>query len=220
MKISKSILIVAVVLLNSSGFTQTKKELIDQVASQKVTIDSLKKVVANFENIVENRDRSINILKADTKEWREEKGNYVLKIREMDGKVADMRKQTKIGKSKMITLSNSRPTLKVPEGKYWVLNQFITDYMTDLVADSTGNMVGEEIHIFLRKINNDVLTDTSKNQFGPQVYSSVNSGSSMQFPITLTAGTSFSIVVMKGKMGALSEYAGKVHCTYVEKDVL
>jgi uncharacterized coiled-coil protein SlyX len=220
MKILRNILIVGAVILNSSGFTQTKKELIDQVARQKVTIDSLNKVIANFENIVENRDRSINILKADTKEWKEERGNYVLKIREMDGKVADMRKQTKLGKSKMITLSNSRPTLKVPEGKYWVLNQFITDYMVDLVADSTGKMVGEEVHIFLRKINNDVLTDPSKNQYGPQVYSSVNSGSSMQFPITLTAGTSFSIVVMKGKMGALTEYGGKVHCSYFEKDVL
>jgi len=220
MKILKSILIVGAVLLNSVGFTQTKKELIDQVARQKVTIDSLNKVVANFENIVENRDRSINILKADTKEWKEEKGNYVLKIREMDKKVSHMRRQTKFGKPKMITLSNSRPTLKVPEGKYWVLNQFITDYLVDLVADSTGNLVGEEIHVFLRKINNDILTDASKNQFGPQVYSSVNSGSSMQFPITLTAGTSFSIIVMKGKMGALSEYGGKVHCSYFEKDVL
>lgn len=218
MKILKSILIVGAVLLNSSGFTQTKKELIDQVARQKVTIDSLKKVVANFENIVENRDRSIKILKGDTKEWKDEKGNYVLKIREMDGKVAEMRQQTKTGKSKMITLSNNRSTLKVPEGKYWVINQFITDYIVNLAADSTGKMVGEEIHIFLRKINTDVLTDPSKNMYGPQVYSSVNSGSSMQFPIILTEGTSFSIIVMKGKMDALTEYNGKVHCTYYEKD--
>ena len=199
-------------------FSQSKTELVAQIEAQQKSIDSLKKVIANFDNIVENRDRSISFLKMDIEELNKEKTELNTKIRAKNAELVQLRKHALTGTPKLITLNNTRANLTIPVGKHWVINQFIADYVSEVEKDSLGNFVGTEIHVFIRTLNDATLTDVSANKFGPQLYSSIASNHSIQFPLVLTEGTKFSIVVFKGKIGALTEHPGNVVCSYIEKD--
>lgn len=210
-----------VVLFLFSGFgmhAQTKTEMQIQIDKQIKSIDSLKAIVTNQENIIENRDRSITILKEDIAKGVTEVETLNGKIRQKNSELVMLRNYNKSGVAKKVTMNNTRATWTVPAGKHWVINQFISDYITDLTKDSLGNMVGKEVHVFLKSINSTTLTDISKNQYGPQIYSSIASNHTIQFPLVLTQNTSFSIVVYKGSLGALELCASDVVCTYFEKD--
>lgn len=214
----KRTLFFLLILGGSWTFAQTKAELQAQIDKQARAIDSLNAVIVNYENIVENRDRSIKFLNMDVEECKKEQETLNTKIRQKNTELVKLRNQNKAGEVKKVTMNNTRASWTVPAGKHWVINQFIGDYITDLTQDSTGNWLGKEIHVFLKSINNTTLTDASKNMFGPQVFSSVAANQTMQFPIIFTENTSFSIVVYKGSWGALELYDGSVVCTYYEKD--
>ena len=198
---------------------QTKTEMQAQIDKQTRTIDSLKAVIANDQNIIENRDRSLMILKEDIAKGATEIENLNGKIRQKNSELVTLRNYNKSGVAKKVTMSNARASWTVPAGKHWLVNQFIGDYMVDLAKDSlTGNLVGKEVHVFLKSINGTVLTDISKNMYGPQVYSSIASNHSIQFPLVLTQNTIFAIEVYKGKLGALELCDAAIVCTYFEKD--
>lgn len=209
-----TILLIQAVISNA----QTKPELQAQIERQTKTIDSLKAITANQENIIENRDRSIRFLNEDITKLKTEKEELNGKIRQKNGELIQLRNQNKSGVAKKIILNNTRATLTVPEGKYWVINQFIADYITDLQRDSLGNMTGKEIHIFLKSINNITLTDPSKNLYGPQVYCSSTPNHTITFPLIFTEKTIFTIALYKGNYNALEPYDGNVVCTYYEKE--
>lgn len=202
----------------TSVFSQSKTELVAQIEAQQKSIDSLKKVIANFDNIVENRDRSISYLKMDIEDLNKEKTELNTKIRAKNAELVQLRKHALTGTPKLMTLNNTRANLTIPAGKHWVINQFIADYVSDVEKDSAGNFVGTEIHVFIKTLNDETLTDISAKKLGPQVYSSVANNHSIQFPLVLTEGTKFSIIVLKGKIGALTEHPGNVICSYIEKD--
>ncbi len=206
-------------VLPLSLHAQTKKELMDQVDQQKSTIDSLQKVIANFENIVENRDRSINILKEDRNTLGQEILDFQALVRAQRVDIAKLKKQTEIGTAKVIQLDNKIARLKVKEGKIWTINQIICDYTTGVTVDSLGNPVIEEVHIFFKSINGEMLTDISQNKFGPQIYSSLHPEHSLRFPITFSAGESFGIQIFKGPLNNLKPLDAKVICSYTEKDI-
>jgi hypothetical protein len=210
-----------VVLFLFSGLAvnaQTKVEMQAQIDKQTRSIDSLKGVIANQENIIENRDRSIMILKEDIAKGATEVETLTGKIRQKNSELVMLRNYNKSGVAKKVTMNNARASWVVPAGKHWVINQFIGDYITDLVKDSSGNMVGKEIHVFLKSINSTTLTDITKNQFGPQVYSSIASNHTIRFPLILTENTSFSIIVCKGPLNAMELCDAGIVCTYFEKD--
>jgi hypothetical protein len=215
----KKIILPALLVLCSAWTTaQTKTEMQAQIDKQIKSIDSLKLIIANQENIIENRDRSIKFLQEDVAEAEKEKEVLNGKIRQKNSELVSLRNQNKSGVAKKVTMNNTRASWTVPAGKHWVINQFMGDYITDLVKDSLGIFHGKEIHVFLKTINGTTLTDLSKNQLGPQIYSSIASNHTIQFPVVMTENTSFSIVVCKGALNALELCDGNVVCTYFEKD--
>lgn len=214
----KIILPALLVLCTAFTIAQTKTEMQAQIDKQIKSIDSLKLIIANQENIIENRDRSIKFLQEDVAEAEKEKEVLNGKIRQKNSELVSLRNQNKSGVAKKVTMNNTRASWTVPAGKHWVINQFIGDYITDLVKDSLGIFHGKEIHVFLKTINGTTLTDLSKNQLGPQIYSSIASNHTIQFPVVMTENTSFSIVVCKGALNALELCDGNVVCTYFEKD--
>lgn len=205
-------------LVGLLSFSQTKKELEDAIARKNASIDSLNKVIANMENIIENRDRSIKILNEDVitlkEDWQEENQGR----RKAEGEVNKLLKQSATGTAKIMYMSNVKNILKVPEGKYWVMHQFMSDFSGGMSTDSTGITTVDEVHVFLKEINGTVLTDPSKNLYGPKLFSSLHPEQMIICPLLFTEGTQFKIEVYKGKIGALSLYEGKVYCTYTEKD--
>ena len=212
-------LLITLLFIPFALYSQTKKELMDQVAKQQTTIDSLKKVNANFENIVENRDRSIDILKEDRITLGNEILDFQALVRAQRVDIAKLKKQTEIGNAKVIQLDNKIARLKVKEGKSWTINQIICDYTTGITLDSLGNPIIEEIHIFFKSINGEMLTDIEQKKFGPQIYSSLHPEHSLRFPITFSAGESFGIQIFKGPLSNLKPYDAKVICSYTEKDL-
>ena len=212
-------LLIAFLIIPFSLYSQTKKELIDQVAKQKVTIDSLQKVVANFDNIVENRDRSIDILQEDRTTLGTEILDFQALVRAQRVDIAKLKKQAETGTAKVIQLDNKLARLKIKEGKTWTINQIICDYTTGVTIDSLGQPIIEEIHIFFKSINGEMLTDIAQNKFGPQLYSSLHPEHSLRFPITFSAGESFGIQIFKGPLNNLQPHNAKVICSYTEKDI-
>ncbi len=218
MKAFKIILVLGIALANSFTFAQTKKELLNQVEAQNKTIDSLNAVIENLDNIVETRDRTIKFLREDKTNLNTTIESLNQKIDAKNSEIFRLSKQAATGVGKMKLVNNKRPILKVPEGKYWVINQFIADYITDVSKDSLGIYSGEEVHVFVKSINDDILTKPSEGVFGPQVYSSINSNHTIPFPMILTENTKLTLIVMKGSFGSMTEYPGNVYCSLTEKD--
>ncbi|UKN00441.1 hypothetical protein K6119_11930 [Paracrocinitomix mangrovi] len=214
----KKLLIAIVILASGTSFAQTKKELEDKVQQQQKTIDSLKAVLENMENIVENRDRSIKLLRENREEMKSDIILWDKKVKEKDAEIIKLRKQNQTGKATLMTLNNGRATLKVPEDQYWILNQFIADYTSGITTDTSGNKIVEEVHVYLKSIDDKVLTDIDKDLYGPKLYSSTHPEQSMQFPIFLMANTRFTIAVYKGTIGNLTPYEGNVYCSYTKKE--
>lgn len=171
-----------------------------------------------MENIIENRDRSVKLMQDHRDEIKDERDLMENKMRQKNTELIRMRKQFASGTYKIMTLSNNRSTLKVKEGKYWTINQFMADYTSGITTDTTGKVITEEVHVFLKSIDDNVLTDTSKNMYGPKLYSSLHPEHTIQFPIVLTENVRFSIIVLKGEMGSLKPYAADVQCSFSEKD--
>jgi hypothetical protein len=203
----------------SGSFAQTKKELIDQIAKQQKTIDSLNAVISNMENIIENRDRSIQIYVADEEKLKKGLSDHNIALENARNQTASLRRQNAYGQAKMISMSNNRSVLKVKEGMVMTVNQFMGDYTASVSTDSTGNPVLEEIHVFIKEINGTVLTDIASKKFGPKLYSSLHPEASIHLPMVLPAGNVFKIAVFKGTVGNLTPYDGAVLCSYTEKEV-
>ncbi len=211
------VFILTLLLIPLAGFSQTKKELADKVNRLEKTIDSLQGIVDNQENIIENRDRTVLLTKQHRAEMMEDRDKALYKFSVIEKKLAKLERETKMGSATMVTLANNRNIIKVKEGKTYTLNQIISDYSAGIVTDSLGNEQIEEIHIFVRAINGEVLTDVDKGLYGPQVYSSTHPEHAISFPIVLTEGTSFSVILMKGSMDKLTPYDGRVYCSYTIK---
>lgn len=214
------IVFISVILLafTNECFAQSKTEMQAQIDQLKKSLDSCKMVIANLENIIETRDRSIRFLNEDVAKVEKEKEELNAKIRQKNGELITLRSQNKLGEAKKITLSNTRATLTVPAGKYWSINQFICDFATDFAKDSLGVTTYKNVHVFLKSMNGTVLTDLTQKMLGPQIYSSSNPEHCIQFPILLTENTTFSIIITKGNYQALEPYDGIAICTYFEKD--
>ena len=211
-------LLVLFLFFASPSFGQTKTELQMQIDKQKKSIDSLHLVIANLDNTIENRDRTVKFCYDEKVELNKTIDDLNLKIRGKNAELITLRKQAHIGTAKKVTMNNTRSMWTVPEGKHWVINQFMSDYITDVAADSTGVFHGSAIFVFLKTINGVTLSDAAQGQYGTLRYSSMTPYQTIQFPIIFTAKTSFSIVVYKGQVGALMEYTGDVVCTYFEHE--
>jgi hypothetical protein len=217
--IGRKIIVVLIVLfISGMGFSQTKTELQAKIDQQTKTIDSLKAIVANNENVIETRDRSIKFLQEDKVELNKKLEEQTNVVRAKNTEIAGLRAQNATGVAKKVTLTNTKSSMTVPAGKHWVINQFIGDYLSPPTTDSTGAVIpGSEIFVFLKTLNGETLTDPAQGKYGPLLYSSMTPYQTILYPLILTEGTSFSIVVYKGSVGALLQYEGGVVCSYWEK---
>lgn len=213
----KAIILSLVSLFAVAGFAQTKKELQDKIDSQQSTIDSLVKVIENMENIIENRDRSVKISKQHRLEMKEEKEAAIAQMQRQELRIYELEAQNRPGTAKLISMSNSRPKMKVKEGKTWTINQFMTDFTSEVITDSTGQQQFEEVHIFLKEINGTILTDTTSGKLGPQLFSSLHPEHTLKMPIVFNSGDSFAIIVMKGKLTDLKPFDARVYCSITEQ---
>ena len=199
------------------NFAQSKAELTAKIDQQKVTIDSLKKVNANYDNIIENRDRSIKILKEDKTELTKEKEELATKVNKLYRTISSLENQASQGKTKLVQLSNQSAKFTVAAGKTVVLNQLISDYTSSVTIDSLGNTVAREVHVFLKGMNGERLTNLAQNQYGPQLFSSQHPENTIHFPIILEENTQIEILVLEGPLTDLQPFAGKVLISYTEK---
>lgn len=211
------VILIALFVMIGSAYAQTKKDLQDKIDLQTRTIDSLKKVIENQENIIENRDRSVRLAKEHREEMKGERDDARRAHNAVEQENARLLRQTKVGEAKLMTLSNKRAIIKAEVGKSITINQIICDYSAGISTDSLGNIITEEIHIFIKSINGEQLTDVAAKQYGPQVYSSLHPEHSLGFPILLGSGNSIAIILMKGPMNNLQPYEGVAHCTLTEK---
>ncbi|MBD3636981.1 MAG: hypothetical protein HUJ25_06510 [Crocinitomicaceae bacterium] len=215
----KKILILSALLASTVSFSQSKKELMEQVDKKNATIDSLHKVIANMENIIENRDRSNKILTEDVDELTVKLQEETDLRREKHAIIQKLRNRAATGVPKIMYMSNTKNVLKVPKGKYWTINQFMSDYTSKITIDSTGTPIAEEVHVFIKELDGTVLTNPAQKLYGPKVFSSLHPEQVIRFPLIFTEGVQFKIAVYKGEIGALEAYDGKVYCTYTEKDM-
>jgi hypothetical protein len=211
------ILLLLLVVISVPAFAQTKKELQNKVDKQSSTIDSLQKIVDNHTNIIENRDRSVKLAREHSEEMKAESAQVRQKMRLVEQENARLLKQTQVGSAKLMTLSNKRSIIKVEEGKFITINQIMCAYSAGFSTDSLGRPVTEEIHIFIKSLNGEQLTDIAAKKYGPQLYSSLHPEHSIGFPLLLSGGNSIAIILLKGPLNNLQPYDGVAHCTLTEK---
>lgn len=210
---------VLMLMIGSGAFAQSKKDLETNIAKQQKTIDSLNAVIANMENIIENRDRTIKIYAEDEEKLKKSLSDFNIALDNCRNHKANLQRQNAYGEAKMISMNNSRSTIKVKAGHVTTINQFMGDYTSNITTDSTGATVLEEIHVFIKEINGTVLTNPASKKFGPKVYSSLHPEATINLPIVLTEGMTLKIAVYKGAMDELIPYEGTILCSFTEKKV-
>ena len=204
-------------VISSGTLAQTKKDLEVKIAQQQKSIDSLNAVIANMENIIENRDRSIQIYAADEEKYIKSISDFNIALDNCRNQKAGLQRQNAYGEANMISMNNTRSSIKVKAGHITTINQFMGDFTSSISTDSTGNPVYEEVHVFIKEINGTVLTDPATKKFGPKVYSSLHPEATINLPIVLTEGMSIKIAVYKGTIDNLIPYEGAVMCSFTEK---
>jgi hypothetical protein len=211
-------LTILMLLIGTGSFAQSKKDLEVKISKQQKTIDSLNAVIANMENIIENRDRSIKIYAADEEKYVKSLSDFNIALDNCRNQKATLQSQNAYGVAKIMPMNNSRSTLKVKAGHTTTINQFMGDYTSNITTDSIGNAVLEEIHVFIKEIDGTVLTDVANKKFGPKVFSSLHPEATINLPIVLTEGTTLKVAVYKGTLDNLIPYEGVVLCSFTEKE--
>ena len=209
----------AVLFLSATVFSQTKKELIDQNVQLRSSLDSLKKIADNQENIIESRDRTAKFHVDDITKLKAEKADLQAELKSKNRELKSLSEKLKFGNAKILTLTNRRAAIVVPEGRVWTLNSFIGDYFSGSHTDSSGNLIGTEIHIFIKAINGQVLTNVEAGKFGPQLFSSLHPNQSLRLPIVLGAKTAISIQIFEGELGNLKPYEGEIYCSVTDSKI-
>jgi septal ring factor EnvC (AmiA/AmiB activator) len=111
-------LTILMLLIGTGSFAQSKKDLEVKISKQQKTIDSLNAVIANMENIIENRDRSIKIYAADEEKYVKSLSDFNIALDNCRNQKATLQSQNAYGVAKIMPMNNSRSTLKVKAGPY------------------------------------------------------------------------------------------------------
>ncbi len=207
------------VLFGQKSLGQTKQELLIQLEAKQKSIDSLKWIADNSENVIENRDRTIQMFSEGKVKLEGEKSELIKLLLQRDAEIARLKKQTQTGTSKTITLNNTRSGWKVPAGKYWIIHHVMTDYTAGVYLDSAKHLVVEGVHVFLKELNGVGIHDTTTGNLGPKIYCSLHPEETMKLPIVLTENNSLAISVMRDQLGKLVLHSGNVVFSITEKEL-
>lgn len=116
---------------------------------------------------------------------------------------------------KFVQFNNFSANFEVPAGKTWVIQQIFSSFTTDVKPGDTSATL-TPIRIFIKTLNGDIKTDYEGNRFGPQVFQSNNTATTVAYPIVLPEKTSFSLIILKGDPGACSTFDGTAYMSYYE----
>ena len=107
--------------------------------------------------------------------------------------------------------NNFSADFEVPKGKTWVIEQIFSSFAADIITNSDGSTDVVPVRIFIKAFNGDIKTDWQGNRFGPQVFQSNNTNSTIAYPITLPEGTKISFVLVKGDPGNCKAFEGSAY---------
>jgi hypothetical protein len=110
--------------------------------------------------------------------------------------------------AKFLEFNNFTATFEVPEGKTWVIESIFSNSVGELITNSDGTTSTSPVRIFIKAMNGNIKTDWQGNRFGPQVFQSNNKAGATSFPLTLPAGTKFSLIMLSGDPGSCKEFNG------------
>ena len=105
--------------------------------------------------------------------------------------------------TKLIQFNNSAAKFSVPKGKTWeIANVFSAAIGPEGFGyDDDGYSDFDEVRVFIKSINGDVLTDLSSRQLGPVIYRGPNHERTHALPIILPGGTEFELLICTGSWG-------------------
>ncbi len=117
---------------------------------------------------------------------------------------------------KLQQFNNFTASFEVPAGKTWVVNQIFSSFSAGVETMADGTAKVTPIRIFIKTFNGDIKTDWQGNRFGPQVFQSNSTYSSIPFPLTLPEKTTISFVIIQGDPGKCKAFDGSAYITYTE----
>lgn len=117
---------------------------------------------------------------------------------------------------KLQQFNNFTANFEVPEGKTWVVNQIFSSFAAGVETLADGSTSITPVRIFIKTFNGDIKTDWQGNRFGPQVFQSNSTYSSIPFPLTLPEKTKISFVIVQGDPGKCKAFDGSGYITYTE----
>lgn len=110
--------------------------------------------------------------------------------------------------AKMLQFNNFSSNFEVPQGTTWMIQSIFSNSVGKIETNADGSVTSLPVRIFIKTFNGDIKTDYEGNRFGPQVFQSNNTASTIAYPITLPEGTKFSLVLVVGDPGSCTAFNG------------
>jgi hypothetical protein len=107
--------------------------------------------------------------------------------------------------AKLTMFSNTNAKFTVPSGKTWTLHGVLASFPAD---DNTYS-------VYVKSINDVILTDLSKNMFGKLLYST-NNLANLNFPLVFPENTVFELIISKRVGETRSLYDKSALLNYTE----
>ena len=105
------------------------------------------------------------------------------------------------GKAQLIEFSNATAKFTVPAGKTWYIMNIFSSVATNIKPDTKfpGFNESEDVRVFIKNIDNYLLTDLSKNKFGPVVYRGPSHDNMQPMPIVLPENSKIEFIITSGE---------------------
>jgi hypothetical protein len=109
------------------------------------------------------------------------------------------------GKAQLIDFTNATAKFTVPAGKTWYIMNIFSDCATNIKPNTQypDENDYEEVRVFIKNIDNNLLTDFSKNKFGPVVYRGPNHERIQPMPIVLSENSIIEFIISSGDWGKI-----------------
>ncbi len=104
------------------------------------------------------------------------------------------------GKAQLIEFTNATAKFTVPAGKTWYIMNIFSDCAANIKpsTESAEYKQFEEVRVFIKNIDNYLLTDLSKNKLGPVVYRGPNHERIQPMPIVLSENSTIEFIITSG----------------------
>ena len=192
----KNLLTCTAIVITATAFSQSKSELEAQVSELQNNVATLETQNTSLQNSLnESKDDYAKVLKERIEQEKE--------IASLTHSLDSTKQRLNSGGSsfdaQLIQFNNSTAKFSVPNGKTWeITNVFSAAVGPDAFGYNDGWAVYDEVRVFIKSINGDVLTDLSTWQLGPVIYRGPNHERTHALPIILPGGTEFELLICTG----------------------